>query len=288
MRSKFSFIILVVTSMLLSSLQIGASPNMVQPDSELVVEKRPLSTPQTTAQPPPHLIVSTDQNNAQTQKVIDTNLLDFSTPMPPMKVTPVASPHNREYTSKPLGFIVSLPNDWTVNEYINVGFGFSFLSPKLQFDDNGVLHRGSYITVRKFDFGSAPNALEDALGRKVATFIGEFPAIKYVPISQEENAKVSVDIYHDRYLYRFTLHYDVQGDDIAKEQAKIFESILASLEFIEPVGKLPMKAVKENFRALSYDPLAFPFPAGNEWEIASGYQNGNQHEGYALYSNLSI
>lgn len=198
------------------------------------------------------------------------------------------------YVSSPLGIELNLPEDWIVNEFINVGFGFSFLSPQQTFDQNGNLANGSYVTVWLSEPVSDPEELTPQEAKAIGTEItvGGKPAIKYTGIPYEPDAQSTVDIYRDSLLYRLTLFYNA-ADPQRDTYDQAFELMLSSLKFIDQLGQLPTKSVElpgAAFSTLSHDSLSFPFAAGETWQIAGGggYNNGAKHGGseygYAYYA----
>jgi len=194
------------------------------------------------------------------------------------------------YTSKPLGFEVDLPEDWNINEYLNVGFGFSFLSPRQTFDKDGNLIAGAYITVWVSDPVPDPTALTPSNAKSSGMWItaGGEPALKYRAISQRQDAQVIVDVYRNTFLYRFALQYNTIDAERAT-YIDIFEAILTSLTFTAREGTLPVKTVAlpaSTLSILSHYMLSFPFEAGHDWRITNdgGYNNYNMHQGYALYA----
>ncbi len=199
----------------------------------------------------------------------------------------VAQPTTRRYTSQPLGFEVDLPEDWTVNEYRNVGSGYSFMSAGPMFDSDGQLLRGAYITIGASQAVSDPTTLTPQ-GAKISgkwLNVGRKPALRYVPAVPDRDSRIAVDAYRDDTLYRFTLHFNAQ-DSQQDAYKVVFESILRSLVFISRHGDLPTKEAATPVASLAHPALDLPFSLGTDWEIAGGggYHNQNLHEGYAQYA----
>ena len=214
----------------------------------------------------------------------------------PLISSPTPASNVGRYTFAPMGIDVNIPEGWIVNEYQNVGFGFSFYTPNVSLEDPNSVVTGAYITLEISDPVSDPSAITPSSVLSNASFmtVGGWSAIRYEHLNPHNTAEVTVDINRDNRLYRFVLHYSGQ-DLTSRDYVSAFNSLLNSLIFIDQVGELPIKEIPPRIRNLAFAALEFPFETGNEWKIASGggYNNsslgglhGGTHDGisygYAL------
>jgi thermitase len=207
-----------------------------------------------------------------------------STSLPP----PLTSIYAGRQRFSPMGIEVDIPLDWFVNEYQNVGLGFSFFTPDISLQEPDYVLEGAYIGVSLSDTTEDPRKLTPAEDTK-SVIVDNWPGAWYQTLNSFSTVTTTVDVYKNDRLYRFILQHN--NDDVnAGAYQLTFNSLLSTLVFIPQDGMLPLKAVPATIQDLAHTALAFPFDAGPEWQISSGggYNNGNLHGGtnygYAYYA----
>ncbi|MBI5668036.1 MAG: hypothetical protein HZC41_08500 [Chloroflexi bacterium] len=205
--------------------------------------------------------------------------------------TSVQSKIHERRTFPAVGIEVDIPDGWLVNEYQNVGFGFSFYTPNISLQEPDFVLTGAYIVLQISDEVENPRSLTPPEISSVATsvIVGGLEGVGYELVNSFDTVEKNVDIYGDKKLFRFTMQY-AHGDPEARKYETAFDTILRSLTFVQREGSLPIYNIPISMQNLAFTALSFPFEAGQQWKIASGggYNNGARHGGnnfgYALYA----
>lgn len=223
----------------------------------------------------------------------DNQEIDAPTPTVTESVTAIPITATPKYSGRQsfsnMGIEVDIPSGWDTNEYQNVGFGFSFLSPKISFDENGDIANGAYITVRLYKSALLFDGVQNR-----TLFVGGDQATEYL-VSDKNIIRRIIEISHEDIYYYFTLNYNTT-DNNEENYNETFDNLLATLVLISREGEQPIKTLQDELSSLdlSHSALTFPFLAGVDWKVAScgGYNNSGSpcygiHGGsqaYALYA----
>ena len=179
--------------------------------------------------------------------------------------------------SSPLGIEFTVPEGWILNEYANVGYGYSLLSPSRTFDENGYLQSGAIITfASSSDLQEQDNA--DVLHPQREQLVVDGRQATIHKRTSSTNASMLVaEIVDSDGFFRVTLLYN-ESDPNWEAYIGVHRDLLFSLRFIDRAGNLPTKTF--NLDSVQHEALAFPFAAGEEWKISSGggYNNSDKHE----------